>query len=84
MADIDNDLPGTLSKKIDDQSRFTRIVTVLCCLAVIGCISYAISSLVYVLPDLIIAKVMSNMESLHTEWKTIEKLPPKKLSPTLN
>jgi len=73
MADIDNDLVTQLMKKIDDQHRFTRIVSVLCCLAIIGCISYAMSSLVYVIPDLLVAKVMSNMETLHTEWKTIDK-----------
>ncbi len=78
MAELDNDLLSTLSKKIDDQARFTRIVTVLCCLAVIGCVSYAISSVLYVLPDLVMAKVMSNMETLHTEWKVIEKFPVEK------
>ncbi len=78
MADIDNDLVSQLTKKIDDQHRFTRIVTVLCCLAVIGCMSYAISSLVYAMPDLVMAKFMSNMESLHTEWKTMERVPAQK------
>jgi hypothetical protein len=75
MADMDNDLISQLLKKIDDQFRFTRIVTVLCCLAIIGCLSYAISSLIYAMPDLVIAKIMSNMETLHTEWQTIEKVP---------
>ena len=76
MADIDNDVLIQLLKKIDDQHRFTRIVTVLCCLAIIGCLSYAISSLVSAMPDLVMAKVMSNMDSLHTEWKTMEKVSP--------
>jgi hypothetical protein len=84
MADIDNDVVSTLSKKIDDQARFTRIVAVICCLAIIGCLSYAISSLIYALPDLMLAKVMSNMEALQIEWKAIDKLPAKKLAPTLN
>ncbi len=78
MAELDNDLVSTLNKKIDDQARFSRIVIVLCCLAVIGCISYAISSLVYAMPDLMVAKLMSNMEAFHSEWKAIDKVRPDK------
>lgn len=73
MTDIENDSISQLLKKVDDQHRFTRIVIVLCCLAIIGCLSYAISSLIYTMPDLVMAKLMTNLEGFHTEWKTLEK-----------
>ena len=73
MTDIDKDVVSGLNKKIDDQARFTRIVTVLCCLAIIGCMFYALSSVITVMPDLVIAKIMSNVENLHTEWSAVDR-----------
>ncbi len=73
MTELDSDAISQLSKKIDDQARFTRIVTALCCLAVIGCMFYALSAMISSMPDLMLAKVLSNVENIHTEWVAIDK-----------
>jgi len=79
MTDIDKDIVSELNKKIDDQARFTRIVTVLCCLSVIGCMFYALTSMISVMPDLMVAKVLSNVENIHTEWTAIDRISANKL-----
>ena len=74
MTELDNEVVSQLNKKIDDQARFTRIVTVLCCLSIIGCMFYALSAMITTVPDLIVARVMSNVENIHTEWQAIDRL----------
>ncbi len=74
MTEIDKDVVSELNKKIDDQARFTRIVTVLCCLSIIGCMFYALTSMISVMPDLMVAKVMTNLENIHTEWQAIDRI----------
>jgi hypothetical protein len=65
---------AALSKKIDDQSRFTRMLVVVCCLAVLASMFYSLTSLVGLLPELTLARIMGNLDSVHNEWRALEKL----------
>jgi Na+(H+)/acetate symporter ActP len=62
-----------LSKKIDDQARFTRSVSVICTLLILGVMFYTSTSLISVVPQLIVAHIMGNMEQLVQQWKLIDK-----------
>jgi hypothetical protein len=83
MTDGSENLLARLSKKIDDQSRFTRAVMVICTLAIIAVTFYSLTSLVSVLPDLVLAHFMGNLEQVQTQWKLVEnsKLPKSHLPP---
>ena len=68
----DESILAQLSKKIDDQARFTRIVFVFCTLAVVGVLYFTMTSELAVLPDLVLTRFMGNMEPLVSEWKLAE------------
>jgi hypothetical protein len=68
----DESILAQLSKKIDDQMRFTRIVFVLCTLAIVGVLYFTMTSELAVLPDLVLTRFMGNMEPLVNEWKLAE------------
>jgi hypothetical protein len=72
MTDGSENLFAQLSKKIDDQARFTRAVNVICTLATIAVVFYSLTSLVSVLPDLVLAHFMGNLEQVQTQWKLVE------------
>jgi hypothetical protein len=72
MTEGSENLFAILSKKIDDQARFTRAVTIICTLAIIAVVFYSLTSLVSVLPGLVLADFMGNLEQVQTQWKLIE------------
>ena len=63
----DENILAQLSKKLDDQMRFTRIVIVMCTLAVVGVLYFIMTSELAVLPDLVLGRFMGNMETLVNE-----------------
>jgi hypothetical protein len=69
-----------LSKRIDEQARFTRSVTVICTLLILGVSFYTSTTVMTVMPQLMIASVMGNMEQLVQQWRLIEKSDPHKTS----
>jgi hypothetical protein len=72
MTEGSDNLLAILSKKIDDQARFTRGVNIICTLAIIAVVFYSLTSLVSVLPGLVLAEFMGNLEQVQTQWKLIE------------
>lgn len=76
----DESILAQLSKKIDDQARFTRIVFIFCTLAVVGVLYFTMTSELAVLPDLVLTRFMGNMEPLVNEWKVAESAVQKKKS----
>lgn len=77
MPELNNepiDIFAQLSKKIDDQARFTRMLVVVCCLAIVGSMFYSLSSLIATIPDLMLAKFLGNLENIQTEWQLVEQL----------
>jgi len=68
----DENILAQLSKKIDDQARFSRIVYAMCTFVVVGVIYYTMTSEIAVLPDLILTRFMGNMEPLVREFKLVE------------
>ena len=72
--ELDVSTHARLAKKIDDQARFTRMLVVVCCLAVLGSMFYSLTSLVNLLPDLVMARLMGNLDTVQREWQTLEKL----------
>jgi hypothetical protein len=69
MTDGSDSMFAQLSKKIDDQARFTRGVNIICTLAILGVMFYTLTSIVATLPDLVLATFMGNMEKVAAEWK---------------
>jgi hypothetical protein len=61
-----------LAKKIDDQSRFTRSVSVICTLAILGVMFYTLTEMFSNLPAAIILHYMANLDKIVHEWKQIE------------
>lgn len=61
-----------LSKKIDEQARFTRSVTIICTLTILGVVFYTMTEMFSSLPANIVLHFMGNMEKIVYEWKAIE------------
>ena len=57
-----------LAKKIDDQARFTRSVTVICTLAMLGVMFYGLTEVFNSLPQATILHYMANIEPIVKEW----------------
>lgn len=62
-----------LTKRIEEQSRFTRSVTVICTLLILGVAFYTSTTMITVMPQLMVANIMGNMEQLVQQWKLIDK-----------
>jgi len=60
---------ATLAKKIDDQARFTRAVTIICTLAILGVLFYTLTEIFNGLPQAVILHYMANMEPIVKEWR---------------
>lgn len=63
-----------LSKKVDDQFRFTRTVIVLCTLVNLGLLIFTILATFQSLPSQVNAHYMSNLEPVVRLWHQYEKL----------
>jgi hypothetical protein len=70
-----------LAKRLEDQSRFTRVVSVVCTLAILGVLYYTLTSELAVLPDLILTRLMGNMEPMVNEYNLIQANNAKKKTP---
>jgi hypothetical protein len=61
-----------LSKKIDEQARFTRSVVIICTLTILGVVFYTMTEMFSSMPANIVMHYMANMEKIVYEWKLIE------------
>lgn len=61
-----------LAKKIDDQARFTRSVTIICTLAILGVMFYTLTEIFSGLPQAVIMHYMANIEPIVKEWNIAE------------
>lgn len=61
-----------LAKKIDDQARFTRSVTIICTLAVLGVMFYTLTEVFTNLPQAVVLHYMANLEPIVKEWHAAE------------
>ncbi len=71
----DTDLEKTvaqLSRKIDEQARFTRSVMVICTLAVLGVMFYTLTEMFSKLPGSIVMHYRNNLDEIVKEWKVYE------------
>lgn len=71
IARVESSL-AQLSKKIDEQARFTRSVTIICTLTILGVVFYTMTEMFSSLPSNIVLQFMGNMEKIVAEWKLIE------------
>ncbi len=62
-----------LARKIDDQSRFTRSVSIICTLAILGVMFYTLTEMFSNLPSAIILHYMANLDKIVHEWHAIER-----------
>ncbi len=60
------------AKKIDDQARFTRSVTIICTLAILGVMFYTLTEVFSSLPQAVILQAMANLEPIVKEWHAAE------------
>lgn len=65
---------GQLTKRVDDQFRFTRSVIVLCTLANLGLTIFTILATFQSLPSQMTAHYMSNLEPVIRIWRQYEAL----------
>jgi hypothetical protein len=63
-----------LSKKVDDQFRFTRTVIVLCTLVNLGLVIFTVLATFQSLPSQVNAHYMSNLEPVVRLWHQYENL----------
>jgi hypothetical protein len=59
---------AALAKKIDDQARFTRAVTIICTLAILGVVFFTLTEIFNTLPQAVVLHFMGNMEPIVKEW----------------
>jgi hypothetical protein len=63
-----------LAKKIDEQARFSRSVSIICTLSILGVMFYTLTEMFSNLPNMIILQFMGNLEKINQEWKSIDSL----------
>jgi hypothetical protein len=63
---------ATLAKKIDEQARFSRSVSIICTLSILGVMFYTLTEMFSNLPNMIILQFMGNLEKINQEWKAID------------
>jgi hypothetical protein len=61
-----------LAKKIDDQARFTRSVSIICMLAIVGVIFFMLTEMFSIMPNIIMMRLMSEVGNLSTEYDRIQ------------
>jgi hypothetical protein len=67
---------AALSKKIDDQERFTRSIMVVCTVSVLALMFYTLTATYSNLPSTMVFYFMGNLEKIVTEWNLIPDGPP--------
>ena len=63
-----------LRKRIDEQARLTRMLVAVCCLAVLASMFYSLVSIIGIIPNLTLTRILGNIESIHTRWHSLDKL----------
>ena len=61
-----------LSKRIDEQARFTRSVVIICTLTMLGIMFYTLKEIFTDLPSAIVLTYMGNIDAIVQEWKLAE------------
>jgi hypothetical protein len=69
----DDDKMAQLAKKIEDQSRFTRTVVVICTAAIMGVMFYSLTEIYAHVGTLVVTNAMANMDAIHQEWQMLDK-----------
>ena len=64
-----------LSQKIEKESRFTRSLVVVCTAAILGVSLVPVKLMLSDLPNLMVNEFMNRMETIHMQWKVLDKLP---------
>ncbi len=72
MSSGDEFTLAIIAKKIEDQARFTRTVTIICTLAMLGVMFYTLTEVFNGLPQAIVLHYMANMEPIVKEWRAAE------------
>ena len=70
-----------LAKRIDDQARFTRAVTVICTTAVLGVMFYMLSEIFGTLPPMVVTSFMGQMDTVVSMWNATEARARRPLAP---
>ncbi|MBS1957361.1 MAG: hypothetical protein JST89_24445 [Cyanobacteria bacterium SZAS-4] len=73
---------AALAKKIDEQARFTRSVSIICTLSILGVMFYTLTEMFSNLPNMIILQFMGNLEKINQEWKAIDNSQKTKVKPS--
>ncbi len=63
---------GQLTKRIDDQARYTRTVVVVCTTAILGVMFYMLTVIFSDLSYVFIARYMENLDKIVFQWKAIQ------------
>lgn len=61
-----------LAKKVDEQARFTRSVSIICTLTVLGVMFYTLTEMFNNLPQAFVLHYMGNLEKIVQEWNAIQ------------
>ncbi len=61
-----------LAKKVDEQARFTRSVSLITMLTILGVQFYTLTEMNSTLPKVILLELMGNLEKVVLEWKAAE------------
>ena len=61
-----------LAKRIDDQARFTRAVTVICTTAILGVMFYTLTQMFGNLPGVIVTNFLGQMDTIVLMWDATE------------
>ncbi|HEY9679948.1 MAG TPA: hypothetical protein V6C76_18240 [Drouetiella sp.] len=73
MADGTTEITlAALAKKIDEQARFSRSVSIICTLSILGVMFYTLTEMFSNLPNMIILQFMGNLERINQEWAAID------------
>jgi hypothetical protein len=77
MADDSLDIPMLL-KRIEKQEQFTRMVSLICCIAILSVMFYTVTEMFSDLPQLIVVHAMSNMKTIVTERHLVDSVAAKR------
>ena len=70
-----------LATKVDEQARFTRSVTIICTLTVLGVMFYTLTEMFNNLPQAFVLHYMANLQKIVTEWNACEDIAAKHSQP---